>query len=51
MPLNPKHVNFIKIFLDNGYGLEIPGKRSPYGLFLEYTYTREIAYNHQRIYS
>lgn len=32
------------IFLiDNGHGKETPGKRSPDGLFREYSYTREIA--------
>ena len=31
------------ILLDNGHGLDTPGKRSPDGKFLEYAYTREIA--------
>ena len=31
------------ILIDNGHGLETPGKRSPDGKFLEATYTREIA--------
>ena len=31
------------ILLDNGHGLDTPGKRSPDGKFLEATYTREIA--------
>ena len=31
------------ILIDNGHGHNTPGKRSPDGKFLEYTYTREIA--------
>jgi N-acetylmuramoyl-L-alanine amidase len=31
------------ILIDNGHGLETPGKRSPDGKFLEYAYNREIA--------
>ncbi len=31
------------ILIDNGHGLDTPGKRSPDGRFLEATYTREIA--------
>ena len=31
------------ILIDNGHGLDTPGKRSPDGKFLEATYTREIA--------
>ena len=31
------------ILIDNGHGLDTPGKRSPDGEFLEATYTREIA--------
>ena len=31
------------IFIDNGHGLDTPGKRSPDGKFLEGTYNREIA--------
>ncbi len=31
------------ILLDNGHGSDTPGKRSPDGLFREYSYTREIA--------
>ena len=31
------------ILIDNGHGLDTPGKRSPDGKFLEYAYTREIA--------
>ena len=31
------------ILIDNGHGIETPGKRSPDGLFREYSYTREIA--------
>ena len=33
----------MKILIDNGHGLNTPGKRSPGGKFLEATYTREIA--------
>ena len=33
----------MKILLDNGHGIEIPGKRSPDGVLLEYAYNREIA--------
>ena len=33
----------MKIFIDNGHGIETPGKRSPNGLFLEYQYNRLIA--------
>ena len=33
----------MKILIDNGHGLNTPGKRSPDGTFLEATYTREIA--------
>lgn len=32
-----------KILIDNGHGIETPGKRSPDGRLLEYRYTREIA--------
>ena len=31
------------ILIDNGHGIDTPGKRSPDGLFLEYKYAREIA--------
>ena len=31
------------ILIDNGHGLDTPGKRSPDGKFVEATYTREIA--------
>ena len=31
------------ILIDNGHGSGTPGKRSPDGLFREYSYTREIA--------
>ena len=31
------------ILLDNGHGIETPGKRSPDGLFREYQFNREIA--------
>lgn len=33
----------MKILLDNGHGVETPGKRSPDGILLEYAYNREIA--------
>ena len=33
----------MKILLDNGHGIETPGKRSPDGLFLEYENNRTIA--------
>ena len=31
------------ILIDNGHGVDTPGKRSPDGLFREYRYAREIA--------
>ncbi len=33
----------MKILIDNGHGVNTPGKRSPDGRFLEYRYNREIA--------
>lgn len=33
----------MKILIDNGHGIDTPGKRSPDGKFREYQYTREIA--------
>ena len=33
----------MKIFIDNGHGIDTPGKRSPDGRFLEYKFNREIA--------
>ena len=33
----------MKILIDNGHGIDTPGKRSPDGFFLEYAYNREIA--------
>ena len=33
----------MKILIDNGHGIETPGKRSPDGRLCEYRYTREIA--------
>lgn len=33
----------MKILIDNGHGIETPGKRSPDGKFLEYKYNRIIA--------
>ena len=33
----------IKVLVDNGYGVETPGKRSPDGRLREYKYAREIA--------
>ena len=33
----------MKILIDNGHGIDTPGKRSPDGLFREYAYNREIA--------
>ena len=33
----------MKILIDNGHGLNTPGKRSPDGQFLEAIYNREIA--------
>lgn len=33
----------MKILIDNGHGIDTPGKRSPDGKFREYRYTREIA--------
>ena len=33
----------MKILIDNGHGVDTPGKRSPDGRFREYKYNREIA--------
>ena len=33
----------MKILIDNGHGVETPGKRSPDGRFREYQYNRIIA--------
>lgn len=33
----------MKIFNDNGHGIDTPGKRSPDGRFLEYKFNLEIA--------
>ena len=33
----------IKVLVDNGHGVETPGKRSPDGRLREYKYAREIA--------
>lgn len=33
----------MKVLIDNGHGVETPGKRSPDGRLKEYIYTREIA--------
>lgn len=33
----------MKILIDNGHGVETPGKRSPDGRFREYKYNRETA--------
>lgn len=33
----------MKILIDNGHGIDTPGKRSPDGSFREYKYTREIS--------
>lgn len=33
----------MKVLIDNGHGVETPGKRSPDGRLKEYAYTREIA--------
>ena len=33
----------MKILIDNGHGLNTPGKRSPDGTLIEATYTRDIA--------
>lgn len=33
----------MKVLIDNGYGSDTPGKRSPDGRLREYAYTREIA--------
>lgn len=35
--------NNIKILIDNGHGVNTPGKRSPDGRFREYAWAREIA--------
>lgn len=34
----------MKILLDNGHGIDTPGKRSPDGLFREYAYNRYLAF-------
>ena len=36
-------VSTMNILLDNGHGIETPGKRSPDGKFLEYQYNRLVA--------
>lgn len=33
----------MKIFIDNGHGIDTPGKRSPDGQFREYYYKRIVA--------
>lgn len=33
----------LKILIDNGHGIETPGKRSPDGKFLEYLFNRKVA--------
>lgn len=33
----------MKVLIDNGHGLNTPGKRSPDGILMEYSYAREIA--------
>lgn len=33
----------MKVLIDNGHGIDTPGKRSPDGRFREYKYNREIA--------
>ena len=33
----------IKVLVDNGHGVETPGKRSPDGRLREYKYARELA--------
>ncbi|MDW8345311.1 MAG: N-acetylmuramoyl-L-alanine amidase [Bacteroidia bacterium] len=33
---------YTKILLDNGHGIDTPGKRSPDGTFLEYEFNRDI---------
>ena len=33
----------MKVLIDNGHGIDTPGKRSPDGRLREYAYTREIA--------
>lgn len=33
----------MKIFIDNGHGIDTPGKHSPDGHFLEYKFNREMA--------
>ena len=33
----------MKILIDNGHGIDTPGKRSPDGSLREYAYNREIA--------
>ena len=33
----------MKIFIDNGHGIDTPGKRSPDGKFREYLYNRIVA--------
>lgn len=38
-----KKNNAMKILVDNGHGVNTPGKRSPDGRFREYAYTRLIA--------
>lgn len=33
----------MKVLIDNGHGIDTPGKRSPDGRLREYAYAREIA--------
>lgn len=42
-PAKVRTVSPMLILIDNGHGIETPGKRSPDGRLLEYLYTREIA--------
>ena len=40
----------MKILLDNGHGIDTPGKRSPDGFFREYAYNRYLAFLiHERL--
>lgn len=45
--LNSKYMmgqeNDVRILIDNGHGVETPGKRSPDGKFREYAYARKVA--------
>lgn len=42
-PFNPWGDGVLRVILDPGHGIETPGKRSPDGSFVEYSFSREMA--------